>query len=229
MRILEAPGCVDNAFSSVRIVRWIDYRRTVERVSCILLSNRIHIWNIPQSCHVLPCDLLTVNRWLTGRKSRHYADLSVYWLRLSATIVCWSWSCRPIDYAFFDTRDMPPYRQPCTRSPSYCAVIVTSTLSSSHALFYRLDRSIVYRVAYSACIVFWQIVVQHICILIIKCVPSLASKSPHTTSFMVRNVLIIAKGTIVRYNRLLLSLSTWFRNRMTVLRGRMKVHTTGIS
>ena len=70
--------------------------------------------------------------------------------------------------------------KPCTRSPSYCAVIVTSTLSSSHADSYRLDRSIVYRVAYSACIVFWRIVVQHICILILKCVPSLASKSSHT-------------------------------------------------
>ena len=22
----------------------------------------------------------------------------------------WSWSCRSIDYAFFDTRDMPPSR-----------------------------------------------------------------------------------------------------------------------
>ena len=29
--------------------------------------------------------------------------------------------------------------KPCTRSPSYCAVIVTSTLSSSHADSYRLD------------------------------------------------------------------------------------------
>ena len=84
-----------------------------------------------------------------------------------------------------------------------CAVIVTSTLSSSHADSYRLDRSILYRVAYSACIVFWQIVVQHICILITKCVSSAAGNRLIHTSFMLRNVLIISKGTIARYKWLI--------------------------
>ena len=49
-----------------------------------------------------------------------------------------------------------------------------------------------------------------ICILIIKCIPSPAGKRLNRvthTSFMVRNVLIMANGTIVRYKRLLLSLS----------------------
>ena len=86
--------------------------------------------------------------------------------------------------------------------------MVASTLSSSHADSYRFDRSIVYRVAYSACIVFWQIVVQHICILIIKCVPSPAGERLIHTALLVRNVQIIAKGTVVRCERLLLSLST---------------------
>ena len=36
-----------------------------------------------------------------------------------------------IDYTFFETGDMPPYRWPSTSSPSYCIVIATSTLSRS--------------------------------------------------------------------------------------------------
>ena len=187
---------------SVRIVSWIDYRVTVERASCILLSNRIHIWNIPQSYHVLPCDLHTVNRWLTGRKSRHYADLFVYWLRLFShhRLLTRGHDLAVLSitmpFSILETCHLIVNHVPAVRDTA--PFIVTSTLSSSRADSYRLDRSIVYR---ACCILYMNRFLAnrcsaHFCILIIKCVPSPAGKHLIHTSFMVRNVLIIAKGTL---------------------------------
>ena len=87
--------------------------------------------------------------------------------------------------------------------------------------FWSINR---YRDTKSTCTFFWHVVVQHICILTIKCVSSPAGNRLIPILFTVRNVLIIAKGTIVRYKRSSLSLSTWFPDQITVL---VKVHTTG--
>lgn len=71
-----------------------------------------------------------------------------------------------IPFSFFDNRDMPPCRQPCTSSPYYCIVVVTTThrslshadsLVRSYGQSYHSFVEVAPRThLHSSCTIFWQ-------------------------------------------------------------------------